>query len=56
MDGIADGAGVCDGGREFEELCGVDDRIWDSGFLDQFFLEQFSAEIAHALQPVGADD
>src|SRR5262245_50751799 len=47
---------VGDAAEEFQELGRADDRVGDTGSLDQFLLGDFGAEIALVRYPVGPDD
>ena len=50
------GAEIGDAGDELEELRRAQDRPRDGGGLDRLLLGGLGAEVATALQPVGADD
>src|SRR5256886_12707109 len=52
-DGIAVGRGVRDAIDELEELCRVNDRVWDRRSLDQRFLSDFRSEVPALRQAVG---
>ena len=55
-DGFAVEAEVRELCEKFEELCGADDGVGERGFLDQFFLSDFRAEVTAGRETIGSDN